>query len=35
MASGEGRLVRRLKDRDENAFREMVELYSDRVLSLT
>jgi RNA polymerase sigma-70 factor, ECF subfamily len=35
MASGEGRLVRRLKDRDEKAFREMVELYSDRVFSLT
>lgn len=31
----EGRLVRRLKDREERAFREMVEEYGDRVFSLT
>jgi len=31
----EGRLIRRLKDRDEQAFREMVEEYRDRVFRLT
>ena len=35
MSLREGRLVRRLKDRDEKAFREMVEEYRDRVFSLT
>lgn len=35
MSIREGRLVRRLKDRDEQAFREMVEEYRDRVYSLT
>jgi RNA polymerase sigma-70 factor, ECF subfamily len=35
MSIREGRLVRRLKDRDESAFREMVEEYGDRVFSLT
>src|SRR5688572_8472092 len=29
------RLVRRLRDRDERAFREMVEEYGDRVYNLT
>jgi RNA polymerase sigma-70 factor (ECF subfamily) len=35
MSMREGRLVRRLKDRDEKAFREMVDEYRDRVFSLT
>lgn len=35
MSLRDGRLVRRLKDRDEKAFREMVEEYRDRVFSLT
>lgn len=35
MSLRDGRLVRRLKDRDERAFREMVEEYGDRVFSLT
>jgi RNA polymerase sigma-70 factor, ECF subfamily len=35
MSIREARLVRRLKDRDEQAFREMVEEYGDRVFSLT
>jgi RNA polymerase sigma-70 factor (ECF subfamily) len=35
MSLRDGRLVRRLKDRDERAFREMVDEYGDRVFSLT
>src|SRR6266545_8414656 len=35
MSLGDGRLVRRLKDREERAFREMVEEYGDRVFGLT
>jgi RNA polymerase sigma-70 factor (ECF subfamily) len=35
MSNRDGRLVRRLKERDERAFREMVEEYGDRVYSLT
>ncbi|HTE51011.1 MAG TPA: sigma-70 family RNA polymerase sigma factor [Kofleriaceae bacterium] len=35
MSLRDGRLVRRLKDREERAFREMVEEYGDRVFSLT
>jgi RNA polymerase sigma-70 factor (ECF subfamily) len=33
--SRESRLVRRLRDRDERAFREMVDEYGDRVFNLT
>lgn len=33
--SRETRLVRRLRDRDERAFREMVDEYGDRVFNLT
>jgi RNA polymerase sigma-70 factor (ECF subfamily) len=33
--SREGRLIRRLKERDERAFREMVEEFGDRVYNLT
>ncbi len=35
MPNRDGRLVRKLKERDERAFREMVEEYGDRVVSLT
>jgi len=35
MSLRESRLIRRLKDRDERAFREMVEEYGDRVYGLT
>lgn len=35
MSLRERRLIRRLRDRDERAFREMVEEYGDRVYNLT
>ena len=35
MSIRESRLVRRLRDRDARAFREMVEQYGDRVFNLT
>ena len=35
MAQSESRLIRRLRERDEGAFREMVEEYRDRVYNLT
>ena len=35
MSLRDDRLVRRLKDREERAFREMVDEYGDRVFSLT
>ena len=35
MSLRERRLIRRLKDRDERAFRELMETYGDRVYNLT
>lgn len=35
MSLRERRLIRRLKERDEAAFRELVETYSDRVFNMT
>jgi RNA polymerase sigma-70 factor, ECF subfamily len=35
MSLREGRLIRRLKERDEQAFRELVDEYGDRVFNLT
>jgi RNA polymerase sigma-70 factor, ECF subfamily len=35
MSLRERRLIRRLRDRDEKAFREIVELYGDRVFNMT
>jgi RNA polymerase sigma-70 factor (ECF subfamily) len=35
MALGEGRLIRRLRERDEKAFREMVDTHGDRIFNLT
>jgi RNA polymerase sigma-70 factor (ECF subfamily) len=35
MSLRERRLIRRLRDRDEKAFREIVELHGDRVFNLT
>ncbi len=35
MALGEGRLIRKLRERDEKAFREMVDTYGDRIFNLT
>ncbi len=35
MALGERRLIRKLRERDERAFREMVDTYGDRVFNLT
>jgi RNA polymerase sigma-70 factor, ECF subfamily len=35
MALGERRLIRRLRERDEKAFREMVDTYGDRIYNLT
>lgn len=35
MSARERRLIRRLKERDEAAFRELVETYSDRVFNMT
>lgn len=35
MSLRERRLIRRLRDRDERAFRELVETYGDRVFNLT
>ena len=35
MSFREGRLIRKLRERDERAFRDMVEQYGDRVFNLT
>lgn len=35
MSLGERRLIRRLRERDEQAFREMVDTYGDRIFNLT
>jgi RNA polymerase sigma-70 factor (ECF subfamily) len=35
MALGERRLIKKLRERDERAFRELVDTYGDRVFSLT
>jgi RNA polymerase sigma-70 factor (ECF subfamily) len=35
MSLGERRLIRKLRERDERAFREMVDTYGDRVFNLT
>lgn len=35
MALGERRLIRKLRERDEAAFREMVDTYGDRIFNLT
>lgn len=35
MPLGERRLIRRLRDRDERAFRELVERYGDQIYNLT
>lgn len=35
MSARERRLIRRLKERDETAFRELVETYRDRVFNMT